>query len=74
MRLTNDRYEVIKKSVVKMFVDNDIRQIPIDCFEICQKMCIKLRKYSQLTSDDSNVRWFCNYLAKNINIRRHISG
>lgn len=51
MRLTNDRYEVIKKSVVKMFVENDIRQIPIDCFEICQKMCIKLRKYSQLTSD-----------------------
>lgn len=51
MRLTSDRYEVIKKIVVKMFVENDIRQIPIDCFEICQKMCIKLRKYTQLKSD-----------------------
>lgn len=51
MRLTNDRYEVIKKNVVKMFMDNDIRQIPIDCFEICQKMCVKSKKYSQLTPD-----------------------
>ena len=51
MRLTNDRYEVIKKNVVKMFMDNDIRHIPIDCFEMCQKMCVKLKKYSQLTPD-----------------------
>ena len=51
MRLTNDRYEIIKKNAVKMFLDNDIRRIPIDCFEICQKMCVKLKKYSQLTSE-----------------------
>ena len=51
MRLTNDKYEVIKQNVVKMFIDNDIRRIPIDCFEICQKMCIELKKYSQLTPE-----------------------
>lgn len=49
MRLTSKRYELIKKNVVRMFLDNDIRCIPIDCFEICQKLNIKLIKYSQLT-------------------------
>ena len=49
MRLTDTRYENIKQIVVNMFIVNDIRRIPIDCFEICQKMCIKLRKYSGLT-------------------------
>lgn len=51
MRLTDTGYENIKKAVVNMFIVNDIRQIPIDCFEICRKMCIKLRKYSSLTKD-----------------------
>lgn len=50
MRLTDDRYENIKQTVVNMFAANDIKQIPIDCFEICQKMCIILRKYSSLTT------------------------
>lgn len=51
MRLANYRYEIIKKRAVKMFLDNDIRCIPIDCFEICQKMCVKLKKYSHLTPE-----------------------
>lgn len=51
LRLPDNRYEKIKQDVVNMYEKNDIRCIPIDCFEICQKMCIKLIKYSILTND-----------------------
>lgn len=49
MKLTQNNYESIKLKVVSLFQKYDICQVPIDCFEICSKMNIKLVPYSSLT-------------------------
>ena len=48
MKLTYVRYEEIKRSVIRMFLLCGVQKIPIDCFEICEKMNIVLRPYSTL--------------------------
>lgn len=50
MRLHSDRYDEIQKSVVKMYMKYNISRIPVDCFLICKKKNILLRKYSSLSS------------------------
>ena len=49
MRLDNDRYEEIKKEVIFLFEQYDIRCIPISGFEIASKMGIILTPYSSLS-------------------------
>ena len=49
MKLSDFRYEQIKATVVATYDKYDIRHIPIDCYEICLKMNIKLVEYSKLT-------------------------
>lgn len=51
MYLPSDRYEEIKTIVIEMFKRYDIRNIPIDCFEITTKMGIILKPYSRLAKD-----------------------
>lgn len=54
MRLSNEQYEFIKNEVVSLFEMYDIRCIPINGFEIAQKMGIKLVPYSTLTNAKHN--------------------
>lgn len=49
MKLSDNNYEEIKIKVVNLFQKYDIRQVPIDCFEICNKMNINLIQYSTLS-------------------------
>lgn len=51
MRLVNNRYDEIQKTVVNMFKKYNINCIPIDCFLICMRKNIKLKKYSDLNWD-----------------------
>lgn len=51
MKLPGYRYDEIIEDCVDMFVKYDIRNVPIDCFEIANKMGIKLKAYSILTKE-----------------------
>lgn len=46
MRLSNKRYDEIQRSAYGIFARYGIDCIPIDCFRLCEKMGIVLRKYS----------------------------
>lgn len=46
IQLSDHRYEEIKQSVVKMFLDYDVSCVPINSFEIANKMGIKVIPYS----------------------------
>lgn len=46
VRLSNDRYEEIKQTVVELFETYDISCVPINGFEIASKMGIKVIPYS----------------------------
>lgn len=46
MRLSDSRYESIKNDVANLYKCLNITKLPIDPFEICEKMNIKLVKYS----------------------------
>lgn len=46
VRLSNDRYEEIKQTVVKLFETYDVSCVPINGFEIASKMGIKVIPYS----------------------------
>lgn len=48
MQLPSRRYEEITKIVIEMFKKFDVRNIPIDCFEIALKMGVILKPYSVL--------------------------
>lgn len=54
MRLSDEQYEFIKNEVVSLFEMYDVRCIPINGFEIAQKMRIKLIPYSTLTKAKHN--------------------
>lgn len=45
-RLSNNRYEEIKKIVVELFIKYDVKCIPINGFELASKMGIKIIPYS----------------------------
>ena len=53
MKLSSNRYENIKHIVIRLFKKYDIRKIPIDGFEICQKMGIILIPYSSLPTEQA---------------------
>lgn len=44
-RLSNNRYEEIKKIVVELFIKYDVKCIPINGFELASKMGIKIIPY-----------------------------
>lgn len=46
IRLTNERYEEIKRIVVKMFEECSVSCVPINGFEIANKMGVKVIPYS----------------------------
>lgn len=46
IRLSNERYEEIKQTVVKMFEAYDVFCVPISGFEIANKMRVKVIPYS----------------------------
>lgn len=48
-RLSNNRYEEIKKIVVNTFVKQDIKCVPINGFEIAAKLGVTAIPYSSLT-------------------------
>lgn len=54
MKLTDERYEEIKKVVADMFVDYNVSCIPISAFELATKMGIKIIPYSAIDEAD---RW-----------------
>ena len=52
MRLSDSRYESIKRDVVKTFKECNIRDIPIDPIKIAKCLGIKLIKYSDVEEDE----------------------
>ena len=52
MRLSNDRYEKIKRKVVGFIKECGIRSYPIDIKNICEKLGCKLLTYSMLDIED----------------------
>ncbi len=51
MRLRNETYEYIKKTVAEMFVFYDIKGIPINSFEVAIKIGLKVVPYSALSDE-----------------------
>lgn len=51
--ITNQRYEQIKEIVADMYEDLGYTEIPINVFELCHKLNIKLIRYSSLSVDCS---------------------
>lgn len=49
MRLSDETYESIKQAVVDMFVDYDIKGVPISSFEVAIKIGLTVIPYSGLT-------------------------
>ena len=54
MRLSDNRYEDIKRDIVKMYIDNDISTIPIDVYILCNRLGFILKPYSLLGIDKAN--------------------
>ena len=50
MRLSDETYELIKQAVADMFVDYDIRGLPICSFEVATKIGMTVIPYSSLDS------------------------
>ena len=48
MQLPKWRYEQITTIIIDMFKKHDVRNIPIDCYELAMKMGILLKPYSSL--------------------------
>ena len=48
MRLTNERYEEIKKEICNSLFDYDIDTLPIDVFDLAKRMKIKIVKASEI--------------------------
>lgn len=48
MRLSNEQYEEIKRTVIDTFLEYDIKGIPINAFEMAIKMGITIIPYSAL--------------------------
>lgn len=51
MRLANEQYEEIKRTVIDTFLEYDIKCIPINAFEAAMKMGITIIPYSALREE-----------------------
>ena len=56
VRLSSNRYNEIDKEVCKLFKRISIKKFPIDCFDICKQMKIKVCSYSEL---DEKTKGMC---------------
>ena len=54
IKLSNQRYEEIKRIVVRMFVEYGVSCVPINGFEIAHKMGVKVVPYSAIAASK---RW-----------------
>lgn len=52
MRLSDSRYESIKRDVVKTYKEYNINEIPINPFTLAERMGIELIKYSNMDEGD----------------------
>lgn len=55
MRLSNERYEEIKRTVVNLFVEYEVRCIPVSGFELGMKMGIEIIPYSAFNKNKQNI-------------------
>ena len=53
IKLSNQRYEEIKRIVVRMFVEYGVSCVPINGFEIAHKMGVKVVPYSAIEASKS---------------------
>ncbi len=53
MRLENEQYEEIKRTVIDTFIEYDIKCIPINAFEMAIKMGLLVIPYSSLSEEKS---------------------
>lgn len=51
MRLSSNRYMEIDKEVCRLFKKIKIKKFPIDCFDICKQLNIKVCPYSRLDKE-----------------------
>jgi len=54
MRLQDEAYEEIKRTVADMFVDYDIKCFPISAFEVATKIGLEIVPYSALSQEKRN--------------------
>ena len=55
MRLSNQRYEEIKREISKLLVDRGMNSLPVDVFELAKKMSIDVVFRSQMIKKGINV-------------------
>ena len=55
MRLSNEQYEEIKQAVLDVFIEYDIKCVPISGFEIATKMGLGVMPYSSLDDKKQQV-------------------
>ena len=48
MRLCSERYEEIDKEVIRMFSRIKVNSFPIDCFDVCNQLGIKVYTYGEV--------------------------
>lgn len=59
MRLNDEQYEEIKRTVIDTFLEYDVKCVPINAFEMATKMGIKVIPYSSLSEkqQDASMRF-----------------
>lgn len=55
MRLSDTTYEKIKNTIANLYEKYNIRTLPINPFELCSKMKIKLVKYSEVMEKEREI-------------------
>lgn len=55
LKLPNNRYEEIKKTVVNLFLKYDVKCVPVNGFELAIKMGIKILPYSSISEDKQHL-------------------
>lgn len=55
MKLKNKDYRIIDEEVVNIYEDYGLTSFPINVYELCKKMGIKLFKYSSFEGEDKKI-------------------
>ena len=72
MRLSDETYEYIKKTVADMFVFYDVKGIPINSFEVAIKIGLTIVPYSALRDEDRELAF--NYSRDGFSIENNNGG
>ena len=70
MRLSNEKYEEIKNTVIDTFEQYNVKYIPISGFEIATKMGLKIIPYSSLNEKQREMSM--KYSSDGYSIETHI--